>query len=144
MASLLVIPYFSTSVLYKKEVFQNYSKATTLEFCFATICDKIQTMKYFVFISNQLIWESDCSFFVLVFWHNLSICFLIKFVLTKLSMIFKIFYDHTDGSKVLFVLYFAMSIKKMGCAISRHMTQRFTVQQCMIHSQIIETILNYA
>ena len=55
MASLLVIPYFSTFVLYKKEVFQNYSKATTLEFCFATIYDNVQTMKYFVFIFNQLI-----------------------------------------------------------------------------------------
>ena len=55
MAGFLAIPYFSKFVPYKKEVFQNYSEVKTLEFCFATICDNVQTMKYFVFISNQLI-----------------------------------------------------------------------------------------
>ena len=67
MESFLAIPYFSKFVPYKKEVFQDYSKATTLEFCFATIYGNVQTMKYFVFISNQLVWASDCSYFVLVF-----------------------------------------------------------------------------
>ena len=117
MISFLAILYFYKFVPYEKEVFQNYSKATTLEFCFATIYDNVQTMKYFVFIFNQLIWASDFLYYVLVFWHNLSILFLIKFVLTKQRMIFKIFHDHANGSKVLVVLYFVMSIKKMGCAI---------------------------
>ena len=128
MASFLAIPYFSKFVLDKKEVFQNYSKATTLEFCLASIYDNVQT------ISNQLIWVSDCSYFVLVFWHNLNIRFLTKIVPTKQSMIFKIFYDHTYGSKILVVLYFVMLIKKKGCAISRYMNQQFTVQQCTIHA----------
>ena len=83
MTSFLEIPYFSKFVPYKKEVFQNYSKATTLEFCFATICGNVQTMKYFVFICDQLIWASDRSYFGLVFWHNLSIRFTVKFVLAK-------------------------------------------------------------
>ena len=113
MASFLAIPYFCKFVPYKKEVFQNVFKAATLEFCFATLYDNVQKMKYFfVFISNQLIWASDCSYLVLVFWYNLSIYFLIKFVLTKQSMIFKIFYDHTYGSKVFVVLYFVMLIKQ--------------------------------
>ena len=67
MASLLAIAYFYKFVPYKKEVFQNYFEATTLEFYFATIYDNVQTVKYFVFISNKLIWGSDCFYFVLVF-----------------------------------------------------------------------------
>ena len=55
MASLLAIAYFYKFVPYKKEVFQNYFEATTLEFYFATIYDNVQTVKYFVFISNKMI-----------------------------------------------------------------------------------------
>ena len=55
MESFLAMPYFYKFVPYKKEVFQNYSKATTLDFCFATTYDPVQIMKHFVFISNQLI-----------------------------------------------------------------------------------------
>ena len=91
MESFLAMPYFYKFVPYKKEVFRNYSKAATLDFCFATTYDPVQTMTYFVFISNQLIWASDSSYFVLVFWHNLSIRFLKKSALTKQSMISKYF-----------------------------------------------------
>ena len=134
MASLLAIAYFYKFAPYKKEVFQNYFEATTLEFYFATIYDNVQTVKYFVFISNKLIWGSDCFYFVLVFWHNLTIYFLIKFVLPKQIMIFKILYDHIYGSKVLVVLYFVMSVKKLHCAISWNMIQQSTVQQCTIYA----------
>ena len=76
--------------------------------------DNVPAMKYmFAFISNQLIRASDCSYLVLVFWHKLSIHFLITFVLTKQSMIFKMCYDHIHGSKIFTVLYFVIIIQKI-------------------------------
>ena len=97
-------------------------------------------MKYLlVFISNQLIWASDCSTLFLAFGRTSfypSFYFIhlsIKFILTKQSMIFKFFYYHTYVSKVFIVIYFDILTKKMGCAISRYMSYTWYMNQTSLN-----------
>ena len=124
-------------------MFQNYSKATTLEFCFATICDDIQTMKYFVFISNKLVWASDCSYFVLVFWHNLSIRFLIKFVLKKQSMISKYFMAILKVARFWLSCILWCQLKKWVLLFHDTWSNDSRSNNAWFMHKIVQTIWNY-